>query len=412
MAEHAPILIVGAGPAGIAAACAARESGAAVTVIDDNLDAGGQIWRGGMPAEWQLRWAQANPRVVARARAIGFTAPDALLVELDGEAVEYLFERLIIATGARERLLPFPGWTLPGVMGVGGLQAMVKSGLPVAGRCVLVAGSGPLLAAAAATLVKAGAQVPMIAEQARGASLLTFAATAARSASKLKQAYEIGRTLARVSYRTSAWPVAVVREGEGLGVRLSVGGVTQTLVCDYLACAFGLVPNTELAQLAGCEMLGPFVETDGNQLTTVHSVYCAGEPTGIAGVDGSLAEGAIAGYHAAGQQEKAKSKYSARDRWRGFQRSMEAAFELREELRALPTPETIVCRCEDIAYGQVTGHISWREAKLQSRCGMGACQGRVCGPAMEFLAGLPMQSVQLPLYPVPVATLASLHNEK
>ncbi|MEP7362376.1 MAG: FAD/NAD(P)-binding oxidoreductase [Acidobacteriota bacterium] len=412
MAEHAPVLIVGAGPAGVAAACAACESGAAVTLIDDNPAVGGQIWRGSMPPEWLARIGRALPKVMPNARAIGFTGPQTLLAEHEGRAREIGFDRLIIATGARERLLPFPGWTLPGVMGVGGLQALVKSGLPIAGKRVVITGSGPLLAAVAASMVKAGAQVLMIAEQAKKANVLSFAASAARSVGKMRQAFDIGKTIRRVPYRMSSWPISAVQEGEALSVTMSVDGAEQRLACDYLACGFGLVPNTELAQLAACTLIDGCVDTDDHQMTSVTTIYCAGEPTGIGGVDGALAEGLIAGYHAAGKNAMARKQQGARDRWRGFQRAMESAFELREELKGLPTAETIVCRCEDITFGQTAGHLSWRDAKLQSRCGMGACQGRVCGPAMEFLVGLPMESVRLPLYPVTVGTLAGLHTGK
>jgi len=412
MPDHAPILIVGAGPAGIAAACAAVESGVPVTIVDDNSHAGGQIWRGAMPASWQARLSRAAPRVLANARAIGFTSSKTLLVEQENKPVELSFDRLILAAGARERLLPFPGWTLPGVAGVGGLQALVKSGLPIAGKRVAVAGSGPLLAAAAASLVKAGARVLFIAEQAKWSRLLTFGASAARSGAKVRQAFDIARAIGHIPYRTSSWPISAARAGETLSVTLSFNGAQRTFACDYFACAFGLVPNTELAQLAGCALREGFVETDDYQRTSVASLYCAGEPTGIGGVDGALVEGLVAGYHAAGQEGRARKHFSARDRWRGFQQTIETAFELRKELRGMPTPETILCRCEDIPFGQTAGHLSWREVKLQSRCGMGACQGRICGPALEFLAGMPMQSVRLPLYPVPVATLAGKETEK
>ncbi len=412
MSDHAPVLIVGAGPAGVAAACAASESGAAVTLIDDNPALGGQIWRGSMPAEWLARIGRALPRVMPNTRAIGFTNAHTLLVEQEGAAREIGFDRLILATGARERLLPFRGWTLPGVTGVGGLQALVKAGLPIAGKRVVIAGSGPLLAAVAASLVKSEAQVLFIAEQARKADVLSFAASAARSTGKIRQAFDIGRTIRKVPYQMSSWPISVAREGAALSVKLSVDAAQRNIECDYLACGFGLVPNTELAQLAGCTLIDGCVDTDHFQMTSVATIYCAGEPTGIGGVDGALAEGLVAGYHAAGQEAAARKHREERDRWRAFQRAMESAFELREELRELAAPDTVVCRCEDITLGQTAGHLSWREAKLQTRCGMGACQGRVCGPAMEFLCGLPMQSVRMPLYPVTVGTLAALHTEK
>jgi NADPH-dependent 2,4-dienoyl-CoA reductase/sulfur reductase-like enzyme len=169
------IVIVGAGPAGIAAAVRARECGKQVTVLDDNATAGGQIWRGSQGSRWITRFQQSGAMLRCGVRVIsGDPQRRTLQVETVAGASEISWEALILATGARELFLPFPGWTLPNVMGVGGLQALVKSGLPVEGKRVVVAGSGPLLLATASLLRRHQAIVPLVAEQASWSRLFQF----------------------------------------------------------------------------------------------------------------------------------------------------------------------------------------------------------------------------------------------
>ncbi|MGH9711543.1 MAG: hypothetical protein ACRD37_13460, partial [Candidatus Acidiferrales bacterium] len=134
---------------------------------------------------------------------------------------------------------------------------------------------------------------------------------------------------------------------------------------------------------------------------------CAGEPTGIGGVELSIVEGQIAGLAAAGEREKAQEYFGERKSQRRFSVALERAFALRDELRSLSDAETIVCRCEDVKFGVLRGQSSWRAAKLQTRCGMGPCQGRICGPAVEFLFGWKAESARPPIFPVPVESLAA-----
>nr|AUN35747.1 putative oxidoreductase [uncultured bacterium] len=151
-------LVIGAGPAGLAAAYSAAQSGSRVVVIDDNPAAGGQIWRGEQqkPASreaqaWFEKIRSVDIRFIDGARVFHQPRPGTLLAETSEGVIDLNYDNLILATGARERFLPFPGWTLPNVMGAGGLQALVKTGLPIEGKRVVVAGSGPLLLAVAAT---------------------------------------------------------------------------------------------------------------------------------------------------------------------------------------------------------------------------------------------------------------------
>ncbi len=423
--RHYNILIVGSGPAGIAAACAAAESGRSVGVADDNPAPGGQIWRGSsaLPkraTDWLERFHKCGAELLAETRVIDRPATGRLLAESPAGPLEITFDKLILATGARERFLPFPGWTLPNVMGAGGLQALVKGRLPIAGQRVVVAGTGPLLLAVAAYLRKHGATIPLIAEQASRSRLARFGL--ALGLTKLAQAAKLKWDLRGVRYLTGCWPIAAegaqhraatVRARTPASSQENIqsvvfhrGETTWREPCDYLACGFGLVPNLELPALLECTLRNGFVTGNEWQQTSVTNVYCAGEPTGIGGVDLAIVEGQIAGYSAAGQPEKARQRFSARRRAVRFRDQLERAFALREELKDIVTPDTIVCRCEDVPFGRIREHHNWKSAKLQTRCGMGPCQGRVCGPAIEFLLGWTPESVRPPVFPAKVETLS------
>lgn len=404
MAEGRDLLVVGAGPAGMAAACRAGESGLRVCVVDDNPAAGGQIWRGGPPEAqiWFERIRSVEAEVINGARVFQQSRPGTLLAETTDGVRELSYKSLVLATGARERFLPFPGWTLPNVMGAGGLQALVKTGLPIEGKRVVVAGSGPLLLAVAAYLRGHGANVLLIAEQ---ASTLQLARFAVGLFSKRSQAFELKRQLKDVPYKSGCW----VSEAHGTekleGVTLIRGQKRWQVACDYLACGFHLVPNVELAELLGCEVEHDIVKVDEFQQTTVANVYSAGETTGIGGLELSLVEGEIAGLAAAGQHDAARELFSVRIKQRKFADLLNRTFALRDELKILSTPQTIVCRCEDVTLERLREHSSWRAAKLQTRCGMGPCQGRVCGGAVEFLFGWRAESVRPPVLPVKIESL-------
>jgi NADPH-dependent 2,4-dienoyl-CoA reductase/sulfur reductase-like enzyme len=286
-------------------------------------------------------------------------------------------------------------------MGAGGLQALIKSGFPMHGKRVVVAGSGPLLLAVAHYLRSHGAKVLAIAEQTSRAAVSRFGLGLFAKPSKLLQAAQFWG----VPYRTSTWPIRAQGHGQLESVTLSSRGRIVTLACDYLACGFGLVPNVELAVLLGCRLNDTGVAVDEEQRTSVPGVYAAGEITGIGGLDLSLVEGEIAGYSAAGQAEPARRLHRKRKAERRFAAQMERAFALRPELRQLPHDDTLVCRCEDVAYARVRQFSGWREAKLQTRCGMGSCQGRVCGSAAEFLLGWKSESVRPPIFPARIGSL-------
>jgi len=394
------VVVVGAGPAGLAAARRAAEVGANVAMVDDNPHPGGQIWRAGAKgiAPEVAPWMAGAVTWIGGQSVVAAPTPGRLTLD----EIEIGYSRLILATGARERFLPFPGWTLPNVMGAGGLQALAKSGLPVAGKRVVIAGSGPLLLAVAKYLRGHGAKVRLIAEQASHPSVMGFAVKLARYPGKLAQALQLKAALIGIPYLTSCWPVAAHGSEKLESVTLRRRHAVRNEPCDYLACGFGLIPNLELPALLGCRMGEAGVAVNEYQESSVAGVYAAGEVTGVGGLELALVEGEIAGLAAAGRHEEACRLFGARYVHRGFAEALQRAFALRPELQRLPADDTFVCRCEDVTFGRVRACSGWREAKLHTRCGMGPCQGRVCGGAVEFLLGWKAESVRPPVFPARV----------
>lgn len=419
------VAVVGAGPAGIAAAVSAAEAGAAVVVIDAVAAPGGQIWRhrdrSTLPArarQWLARFDDCGARAL-----LGATVVDAhrergvkLDVEQGTSALRVVARRLIIATGARERFLPFPGWTLPGVVGIGGAQALLKSGASFADRRVAIAGTGPLLVAVADALAGAGATLVLVAEQARRRAVVGAALGLAMRPALAVQAARHRLAFARARYRVGTWVTHAEGEGVGVGegegegrlraVRVTNGRATWSVPCDVLCTGYGLVPGTELARLLGCRVEGGAVAVDDWQETSIADIFCAGETAGIGGVDVALTEGVIAGLSAAGRRVVVSdSTRRARDRMRRATTRLDRAFALRPELLRLAEPDTIVCRCEDVRSSAVDPHWSPRQARLYARVGMGPCQGRICGTALETLYGWLPEPPRPPLEPMLISTL-------
>ena len=408
------ILVIGAGPAGMAAACVAAEAGKKVAVLDNSPWLGGQVWRGEQthpkqPAaqRWIQRLRNSSAQVFTSATAFAAPRSRSLLAEVPSGVLEITWQKLILATGAREMFIPFPGWTLPGVLGPGGLHAMSKAGWPVAGKRVVVAGTGPLLLTVADGLKQHGAQVCLVAEQTLLAKVMRFGLGLWRHPGKLAQGLGVKARLLGVPYRCGCWPVKAEGSDRVQRVTLTNGARTWIEECDYLACGFHLVPNVELPLLLGCDLHTGAVRVNEFQETSLGDVFCAGEPTGVAGADCALVEGQIAGLTATGRREQAITFFKQRASWHRFRDALNGTFSLRPELRRLATADTIVCRCEDVRRGALESFDNWRAAKLHTRCGMGTCQGRTCGAAAKFLFGWDNNSVRLPAFPVSVGALIS-----
>lgn len=402
------VAIVGAGPAGLSAARAAARGGATVAIVDDNPRAGGQIWRqraaAAPPPAAAERLAvlrQPNVTHLAATRIVAETQPGTLLLEDDERGLLLDFRTLILCCGARELLLPFPGWTLPGVTGAGGLQALIKYGLDVRGQRTVIAGSGPLLLASAATARQAGARVSHVLEQAAWGDVAGFGAGLWRWPSKLAQAAK----LVTAAYRPDAHVVEAFGDTRLERVRIRQGDREFDVDCDRLACGFGLVPNTVLPSHLGCRIDNGAVAVDVHQRTSRDGVFAAGECTGVGGSELAMVEGEIAGLAATGQTAPLAALVAQRAHWQAFADAVRERFAIREPIRRLARADTLLCRCEDVRFDAVAQAPGWTAAKLQSRCGMGACQGRVCGAAAQALFGWTPPVPRTPLVPARVGTL-------
>jgi NADPH-dependent 2,4-dienoyl-CoA reductase/sulfur reductase-like enzyme len=276
----------------------------------------------------------------------------------------------------------------------------------VTGKRVVVAGTGPLILAVAALLRESGAHVLRVLEQASLANTARFATTLWRSPAAVQQATELGANRGLLRYRTSAWVAAAHGSGALRAVTIRDSRGERTIECDMLCCGMGLIPNTELARLAGCAVRPGFegIAVDETLRTSVPRVFAAGEAVGVGGAVLAVVQGMIVGYTLAGR-EIPPMLLKRRVRLATIARQMQRSFALRDELRQLVTAQTLVCRCEDVEFGAAAACGSARAAKLYTRCGMGPCQGRICGAAMQFLRGWEPDSIRQPVQPARVSTL-------
>ncbi|WP_326874867.1 FAD-dependent oxidoreductase [Bosea sp. (in: a-proteobacteria)] len=416
-----PVLVVGGGPAGVAAAVTLAEASLRVLLIEQRDRLGGaihrqpapgapQIWRG--PARHRRNWTELTSRLERVAARIELRTSSVFL-GVDG-AGRFLFEdcrvsqvfarrvrAAIVAVGAIERIRPFEGWELPGVMSAGGAQILLKeTGRPPEGP-IVVAGSGPLLLAVAAQLARAGN--PPLAVLERGnpwrrpkalASLMTAGPQLAEAA-----AYGTVLALKRVPYRIESEVLGVTETGQGLTIRVRLGKVERLLQARHLLVHDGLEPNR-----IGIPLPAPEADVP---------VFLAGDGREIHGADAAMLDGqraAAAVLASLGRTAPVAALETALGKARAFQR------DLAEALRSpptLPSPETMICRCEGRRYADFTAlpaDASAREIRLMGRFGLGACQARFCGPMLAELRGEPLSSASPPRWPLRPVSLAALAN--
>ncbi|MEU3775534.1 NAD(P)/FAD-dependent oxidoreductase [Streptomyces sp. NPDC032472] len=459
----ADLAVVGAGPAGLAATVAAATLGLRVVLLDAAERPGGQFYRHPAPALGAARpealhhgWAAFAERDAALAAHVaagrvtylpghhvwtvvhGEQAPgtrDAATWTLhavaapDDHPATVHARAVLLATGAYERQLPFPGWTLPGVVGAGGAQAMLKSGLVLPGRRVVVAGSGPLLLAVAGSLAAAGARVPAVVEAAAYTAYAPHLPALLRNPAKLAEGATYGSALLRRHIRLLTRHAVTAAHGTDRVEAVTVArldrdwrplpGTARRIPCDAVAVGHGLVPQLELATSLGCATRRAAdatvaLELDAHQQTSVPGIWSAGETGGIGGAQLALVEGEIAAHAIAGRPVPVALS-RRRARLRAFADAMGAAHRPGTGWTGWLTDDTDVCRCEEVPAGRIReavcdlGARDARTAKLLTRAGMGWCQGRMCGPAVAALAGEEPAPDRRPLScPVPLRHLAEL----
>lgn len=408
------ILILGAGPAGLAAAStlAKEDKDLNILLFDDNPNYGGQIWRhGAQPLKYQEAAAYlndlkaaSNVKMFSNCKIVAFLEGKLLYEGLNEYGViEY--SKLILCSGAREKLYPFPGWQLPGVTGAGGLQALLKNGLPLTDEKIVIAGTGPLLLAVADTVRQTSANLLGIYEQASWSQLGKFGINLIRWPNKIKQAFGL---LNEFNYHPNSYILEALGTEKLEAVRLKVGNKEVTLECDRLACGFSLTSNIEIAKLLGCNINAKqHVEVDFYQKTSMENIWAAGECTGIGGNEKAQVEGKIAALAAIDKLTETSALFSERNKWHNFSKLLADIFVIRPEIKNLAQNDTIFCRCEDVTFKEIKEFKHWTKAKMYSRCGMGACQGKICSRIAQDILGWDGPPIQrMPLTPVRLETLA------
>jgi NADPH-dependent 2,4-dienoyl-CoA reductase/sulfur reductase-like enzyme len=459
--ERPEIMIIGAGPAGLSAAIAARRLGASVTVSDERAAPGGQYFKQvlveGNGVASPDRQHREGARLIARAHEVGVAIRSGLEIwgaygahELigteNGLVRRFNPQRLIVATGAYERGVPIPGWTLPGVMTTGAAQTLWRSYRRLAGKRVLIAGNGPLNLQVASELRAGGAHVVAVVEiaPARPLNVLPdlkrmFLASPRLVLDGLKyRASLVGH--ASVIYGSTV--IRIEKDSDGLVAHVAPypavnARTTRRFVVDAVCLGFGFQPSNEILRALGCrhvfdERRGEFaavVDEDGR--TSVPDVFSLGDCNGLGGARAALAEGEKVGTAAAASLGYAHTAAPVRrairrlHRHRRFQSALWSFYSAPRVNLELATPETIVCRCEEITLEQIEtaladGRPSIGDLKRATRAGMGACQGRYCGVILsELLAKRQGRNVdedvrfapRMPVKPVRIADVSRWPTE-
>jgi NADPH-dependent 2,4-dienoyl-CoA reductase/sulfur reductase-like enzyme len=446
------LAVVGAGPAGMAAAVAASERGVRVALIDAGRQLGGQYFRHpapGLTAPWLAAlhhgWSHFE-RLAARIEAAEDSGRVTVLFEHQVWAIEAGFRVLtdrgpidaacvVLATGASERVVPFPGWDLPGVLTAGGAQALLKGNLVLPGRRVVVAGTGPLLLPVAAGLATAGAKVLGLYEANRVHGYAKHPLPLLTNPAKLAEGLGFARRFLQHRVPIHTGRMVIEAQGtdslEAVAVARPDGTGRRRIECDTLAIGYGLAPQIDLALTLGADhqqltdgTIGLRVDTA--QRTSVPGLFAAGETVGVGGVETALVEGEIAGIavaRAVAHSDAATGAPTAaihrRARTRALADLLRAQHPIPAAWRDHLTPDTLVCRCEEVPASAITeavrdlGAADARTVKLLTRAGMGWCQGRVCGHAVACLASdaAPtdlLAAAKRPLArPVPLGVLAA-----
>ncbi|MFG3246623.1 FAD-dependent oxidoreductase [Streptomyces sp. NPDC048187] len=447
MSERADLVVVGAGPAGLAAAVTALNGGLRVVLVDSGAAVGGQYWRhppeharAAVPTEdlhHGLRTYRALCGAVAAHRVAGrldlrleHHAWSAVR-EGDGFAIHAVDRRdvpretavvlraprLLVATGAHDRQLPFPGWDLPGVLTVGGLQALLKGGSVAAGRRVALGGTGPFLLPVAAGLAARGVEVVAVCEAAHPRAWLRHPGPLLRNPGAWAEG--VGYAAALVRHRVPVRPRTAIVGADGdervTSVRIAAltpdgrvrPGTQRRVEVDAVGVGWGFVPQLDLLVPLGCALTdsadgNAVAAVDAGQRTTVPGLYAAGETCGVGGAALALHEGRLAAESVLADSGAARAPAhrrparrpaalrSAPARHRAFARAMALAHPIPPAWPSGLSDDTVVCRCEEVTAGAVRaaradGAHDHRQVRQLTRAGMGWCQGRMCGPAVHCL---------------------------
>ena len=465
------VLVVGAGPGGLAAAEAAAQGGARVTVLDERPEAGGQYFKQLAPSQRFGRTSAMDRQfahgrdLIQRVRDLGVeTVGGATVwgaaedgkggfevdVFQDGRTARYRAARLIVATGAFERAYPVPGWTLPGFMTTGAAQTLGRAYRVAPGSRVLIAGNGPLNLQVACELAQGGVEVVAVAEAAPApgpARLGAVFEALRRSPDLMVQGLSYLATLKRLGVPILYRHVLTRAEGaervEGASLARvdargrPVAGSERAFQLDAVCAGYGFAPSTEITRLLGCRHRfddrgagALVVERDGDGATSRPGVFCVGDCGGIGGARVALAQGTLAGWAAvrglgrdaaAGVHSSVARARRALGRDLAFQDALWRLFEAPPLAGVAVAGEVTVCRCEEVTAATLGRRIAEGvdeigALKRATRAGMGRCQGRYCGPLIARMCAeatgrrpdeFALFAPRFPVKPVPAAAPAS-----
>jgi NADPH-dependent 2,4-dienoyl-CoA reductase/sulfur reductase-like enzyme len=463
-AEHYDVLVIGGGPAGLAAGAVVAGAGLSVALVDERATLGGQIYKqpgqgfevrspAGLGRDYMRGRAlidaieQSGARLLTRTSAVAIERDEVVLLEEGKRTRAVTARRILLAPGAHDRPVVFPGWTLPGVITAGGAQTLVKTQRILPGREIVFAGSGPLALAFPAQLRDYGANVTLVLEAGPAPGprdLLRMARAAAGNGELLRDAARYRSTLLRSRTPLRYRRIVVRAEGDERVEAVVhaavdrdwrvVPGSEQRTAADALCVGYGFFPSVELLRLAGCELGydedlgGPIAVRDAWMRTTVPGVFAAGDGTGVSGSHVAIAEGRLAALAIAldlgaldiGEVDRrARPIRSAMRRKLAFARSLRGLHAIGRGIYELATEDTVVCRCEGVTRGQLDGAVDGTGdisvVKGLTRAGMGLCQGRNCQRQIASmiatrharpLPSVPFSTPRFPVRPVPIGAFA------
>jgi len=455
MPEQIEVLILGAGPAGMAAALQLKSLGIGVRVLDEQRSPGGQIYRevnNASSARKRLLGADyaAGGETVAAFLASDIDyVPNASVWLIDaerqvhyhvaGQAQVVQAQRILLCCGAYERPMPIPGWTLPGVMTAGAGQILLKSGGQVPAGAVVLAGSGPLLYLLAVQYLQAGVRVKALVDTCTRSDLLSalrYFPAALKGWRQLRKGIGLMHTLRRagIPWHRGASDLRVEGSGQATALTFETDGRQQRIACDLVLLHQGVVPNTQPSLSISAahrwdesQMCWVAEQDEWGELS-VPGCFIAGDAAGIDGAEAALVQGRVVAVGIALSLQRLSSQ-AALQHARPLRRTLATYRSVRPFLERLYRPQpalnspadtTIICRCEEVTAGAIReyaalGCLGPNQTKAFGRCGMGPCQGRQCGLAVtQILADAhnvtPAQvgyyRIRPPLKPITLAELA------